>query len=115
MIDMLNGALRIVISLENLIVFGWMAYWAVKFFRSYRRGENGITLAMSVLFFALAIDRVWSVTAAIYTIFNVTALFSFMSLFSRLIIICFIIAGMVFITWRFQNDKDNRQQDSAEG
>lgn len=113
MIAMVDGALHIVIAMCNIVIFSWMVYWAVRFWRSCRRGENGITFAMSILFFALALDRLWSVSAAIYTMFSVPPLFLLLSLSVRLVTVCFIVAGMVFITWRFANEQQNDNKQNS--
>lgn len=65
---------------------------------------------MAVFLMAFALDHLWSVVAAIYTAFDVPELFTFISLSTRFLTIYFVIAGMVFITWQFESNKDDKQK-----
>lgn len=104
MLAVFNNFVRFLISFNHLIVFIWMAYWGGRFYRSRRRGENGITLGLAMLFFSLALDRLWSVVAAIYTAFNVSEVFTASSLIIRFIVMSLTILAMAFITWKFSID-----------
>jgi len=108
MIDVINTTYRIIISLGVFILFAWLAYWSVRFFRGrFIRKENGITLAIAVLCLSFSLGHLWSVAAAIYPIFDITPIFTFISLTARFITVYFAIAAMVFVTWEFGNDKDS--------
>ena len=109
MLPAFNNLTRLLISFGNFAVFLWLAYWANRFYASHRKGENGITFGLSLLFVSLSLDRLWSVAAAIYTMFSVGQIFSAVSLTIRLAIVILTIFGMVFITWKFSNDKSDNQ------
>lgn len=104
MLAAFNNLVRLLISFNHVVVFIWLAYWCNRFYRSHRRGENGITLGLALLFLSLALDRLWSVSAAIYTAFDVSELFTMVSLVIRFTATGLTILALVFITWKFSTD-----------
>lgn len=62
---------------------------------------------MAVFLMAFALDHLWSVVAAVYTAFEVSRLFTFVSLSLRFVSVYFVIIAMIFITWKFEDGKEH--------
>lgn len=60
--------LLINITIENVVISGWMGYLTWKFYQQ-SKVSNGITQAITVTFLALSIDRLWSIQISIVNAF----------------------------------------------
>ena len=97
-----NHVLQLLIIGKDVLILLWLVYWSQRFWRSYRRGENGVTLAMALFFIAMSIERLWLVTNSLYQVFfqemeKITLIF----LGWREMSAWFMIVSMGLIMWRF--------------
>ena len=112
-----NHVLQLLITGKDILIFLWLAYWSQRFWRSYRRGENGVAKAMALFFTAMSVDRLWLVMCSLYKIFFLEMeVITLAFLGWREMSAWFVIASMVLIMWRFSRDTDtehNKQHPEA--
>lgn len=114
-LDIFNDVARLFAAGLNLVIFGWMLYWAWRFFVNWRSGKNGITLTLAIFFLSFAIDRVYLMAYSILQVCFSMVLVIAILLTVRLGLLALIIVSLIMLTWEFSSDRDRADCRETEG